>query len=50
MPNVIKIRAVVIQEYRKGGLKMLDINKFIMSLKCSWIKRIIVGQAHGLPY
>ena len=38
-------RAVVIQEYRKGGLKMLDINKFIMSLKCSWIKRLIVGHS-----
>lgn len=42
--NKIK-RAVVIQEYRKGGLKMLDINKFIMSLKCSWIKRLIVGHS-----
>lgn len=38
-------RAVVIQEYRIGGLKMLDINKFIMSLKCSWIKRLIVGHS-----
>lgn len=38
-------RAVVILEYQKGGLKMLDMNKFIMSLKCSWIKRLIVGHS-----
>ena len=30
---------------KKGGLKMLDINKFIMSLKCSWIRRLIVGHS-----
>ena len=24
---------------------MLDINKFIMSLKCSWIRRLIVGHS-----
>ena len=30
----------IIQDYYHGGLKMLDIELFIHSLKCSWIKRI----------
>ena len=29
-----------IQDYGHGGLKMLEIDKFIKSLKCSWVKRI----------
>ena len=27
----------------KGGLKMLDINNFITSLKCTWIKKLTNG-------
>jgi len=33
-------REKIIQDYCHGGLKMLDIDKFIQSLKCSWIKRL----------
>ena len=33
-------RDKIIQDYCHGGLKMLDIDKFIQSLKCSWVKRL----------
>ena len=33
-------RSVTTQDYLSGGLKMVDINNFITSLKCSWIKRL----------
>ena len=33
-------RNVTTQDYFSGGLKMVDINSFIISLKCSWIKRL----------
>lgn len=33
-------RSVITQDYSSGGLKMVDINNFITSLKCSWIKRL----------
>ena len=39
-PNKIK-RHVLYQEYSNGGLKMLDLNKFILSLKANWITRIL---------
>ena len=35
-----KVKRKLIQNYSKGGLKMLDIDLFINSLKCSWIKRL----------
>ena len=38
-PDKIK-RDVLIKDYKLGGLKMLDIDMFINSLKGSWIKRI----------
>ena len=38
-PDKIK-RDVLIKDYKLGGLKMLDIDMFINSLNCSWIKRI----------
>ena len=34
-------RQTLIQDYQNGGLKMIDINKFINSLKASWVKRIL---------
>ena len=37
-------RSVITQDYQQGGLKMLEMNKFIMSLKCSWLKRLIKGK------
>jgi len=33
-------RENIIQDYCHGGLKMLDIETFIQSLKCSWVKRL----------
>ena len=32
-------RDILIKYYKLGGLKILDIDIFIYSLKCSWIKR-----------
>ena len=40
-----KIKAKVITKYfDEGGLKMLDINAFMKSLKLSWIRKVIQGQ------
>ena len=36
-------RQIVTQVALKGGLKMLDIYNFVCSLKCSWIKRLILN-------
>ena len=36
-------RQIVTQDFLKGGLKMLDINNFIASLKCTWIKKLTNG-------
>lgn len=33
-------RQIVIQDYTKGGLRMLDVYNFVYSLKCSWIKSL----------
>jgi len=33
-------REKIILDYCHGGLKMLDIEKFIQFLKCSWVKRL----------
>ena len=38
-PSKIK-KDTVIKNYEDGGIKMIDICKFINSLKCTWIKRI----------
>ena len=39
-PDKIK-RAVVTQDYKQGGLKMLNIEKFILGLKITWIRRLV---------
>ena len=36
-------RSLVTQSYLDGGLKMVNLNNFIISLKCSWIQRIVQG-------
>ena len=36
-------RDVLLQEKGKGGLEMVDLHKFIFSLKCSWIRRLILN-------
>ena len=28
---------------QKGGLKMIDLDNFILSLKCTWLKRVLTG-------
>ena len=38
---------VLIQNYEDGGLKMLDIDLFLIALKASWVKRIIDGNNRG---
>ena len=42
-PEKIK-REILIQDYEKGGLKMIDLEMFIMSLKISKLKRISVSE------
>jgi len=39
-PDKIK-QTQIIQDYTRGGLKMIDIESFIAGLKASWIKRFI---------
>lgn len=34
-------RDVLMQEYDKGGLKMIHLDKYILALKCTWIRRLI---------
>ena len=38
-PEKIK-RKTLIQNYEKGGLKMIDIDRFIQAQKINWIKRL----------
>ena len=45
-PEKIK-RKHLTQTYQKGGLKMLNIDLFINSIKCSWIKRLFDNTNHG---
>ena len=33
-------RSVIVQSYEQGGLKMVDIQSFLSSLKTSWLKRL----------
>ena len=33
-------RNIIIQDYPNGGLKMIDIECFVNSLKASWVKRL----------
>jgi len=37
-------RKTVCQDYDAGGLKMLDIKSFLLSLKLSWLKRILLNE------
>lgn len=41
-PDKIK-RSVVIQNYDKGGLRMVDVNNFMNSLKLTWVRRVLVS-------
>ena len=37
-PDKVK-RVMVVQRYAQGGLRVIDINKFIVALKITWLRR-----------
>ena len=45
--GIIK-RHLIMQKYENGGLKMIDIYKFLNALKASWIKRIFDENNKGM--
>ena len=44
-PAKIKIK-VIIKQYLQGGLNMINLNAFIISLKTTWIRRLIVNDGN----
>ena len=46
-PDKIK-RSTLIKDYNQGGLRMIDTEKFIWSLKASWIKRFLQSENKSL--
>ena len=46
-PDKIK-RSTLIQNYEKRGIKMINIENFIMSLKVTWIKKILDSYNNGV--
>ena len=46
-PDKIK-RKTIVQNIENGGLKMIDTNKFLKSLKSNWIKRLLDNTNNGL--
>ena len=46
-PDKIK-RSTLIQNYEKGGIRMINIEKFIMSLKVTWVKKILDSCNNGV--
>lgn len=53
MGSISKIHIVkkdtVIQDYRYGGLRMIDFSKFITALKSRWIRRILHSNSKWVP-
>ena len=45
-PGKIK-REIICQNYKNGGLKMIEISSFIKGLKITWLRRLL--QAHESP-
>ena len=41
-------RDILTDDYKNGGLKMIDKDMFIKSLKISWIKRIVESEDKGI--
>ena len=41
-------RDVLTMDYEKGGLKTIDLETFMKSLKICWIKRMIESEDDGL--
>ena len=49
MENQKKIkRDILTSNYETGGLKMIDIETLIKSLKATWVKRIIESDDNGI--
>ena len=46
-PDKIK-RKTIVQNLENGGLKMIDTNKFLKSLKSNWVKRLLDNTNDGL--
>ena len=46
-PDKIK-RKILTQDYEKGGLKMIDIDKFLLSLKASWVNKLFNEHNSGI--
>ena len=46
-PDKVK-RSSLVQDYKHGGLKMIDMQSFIASLKCSWLKRLYWAKPDNL--
>ena len=42
-PDKIK-HSTLVKDYDQGGLRMIDTEKFIRSLKASWIKRFLQSE------
>ena len=40
-------RQTIIQNYENGGLKMIDIDIFMNSIKAGWVKRIVSDSNNG---
>lgn len=38
-------REVLMQDYEKGGLKMINLRAYILALKCTWIRRLVTTEA-----
>lgn len=41
-------RSTLVQDYKHGGLKMIDLRSFLDSLKCSWLKRLYWAESNTL--
>ena len=46
-PDKIK-RSVLMQDYKNGGLRLLNVDYFIEALKAGWVKRIFDETNKGL--
>ena len=42
MEKMDRIRSTVIQNYGKGGMRMVDVEHFTFSLKLTWDRRLIL--------
>jgi len=45
-PDKIK-RNVLVNEYKDGGMKLTNVNMFLNSSKCGWVKRMLNTESNG---